>query len=282
MEENNEERQVFDIREDDKVLFSKSYYSSGSQKIGEEIVLADTRVLTGLGKILLKPFSKKLDGKIRVYLGSIAKAIYLDYYDNISESESDFVDERLENKILEQINVSLIHELIHREAKIYHSHDGLMSKIEDIENAKKIMDYYYFVNLNRKEIATYGSVLPKKPGNDGEKPGPQEYLFAQLMEHDSTFENYNVYRKELGYLYTALKKYKLSDYCSDFSDADSRVVLNNKTSLGIACDSYMSGEKLGATLNIIISKIPWTNKKTRENGEFNRFIRKAIGSSYSE
>ncbi len=282
MEENNEERQVFDIEEDDRVIFSKLYSSSRPPKPDDETVFADTRVLRGLGKILFKPFSKKLDGRIRVYLGSIAKSIYLDYREQIVGHEPDFVDELLESETLEQVNVSLIHELIHREAKIYHSNDGLISKIEDIKNAKKIMDYYNFVNLNRKELATYGLVLPKKPGNDGEKPESQEYLFAQLPEHDPTFKAYNVYRKELSYLYTALKRYKLSDYCSDFSDADSKAVLNNKTSLGIACDSYKSGEKLDVTLNTIIRKIPWSNKKTREDVEFHRFIKKAIDSGYSE
>lgn len=281
MEENYEDKPVFEVEEDDRVVFNKLYRRFETHKPHTPTIFGDTKILTELGKIFLKPFSKKLDGRIRIYLGTIAKeksSIYIDK--KAPEDIPPFLEQILDDAIIKQINASLIHELIHREGKIYHG--GPKKADEDIKNAERIMDYYNFVNLNRKEIATYGLVLPKNPESSEKKAGTEGYLFACLQEKDPILKRYGpaVYNEEINYLDKALQKYRLSDYYSDFSDADSASVLDRKNLLGLACDSYMGGTKKKKALNVIIDEIPWADKTTRSQSEFYNFIMKAVKPGY--
>ena len=234
MDKGKSRRKLFDILEDDQIVFTlenPQFYRTDSSEqlvLGEFIETTSTEIILG-NKIKNNRKSpskislvQKREMGINVYLDNILKECQRKIDVPIKDLASELNDYRLEQCVIHQISETTIHELIHRDGQIEHEENCIKTP-KNLDKAGRILDYFIYVNTHRDQIVS---------GNLSES----NYLFLSddfwLLPKKAAYD----INLEMKKLRQAFKKLKPSSYDPDLSDD----ILKDKNFTTLLWEGYIS------------------------------------------
>lgn len=206
---------LFDILEDDRIIFTVSRSSKRyDPRLSPNLILAQViRNESDYKEASPHNYSKSqkpsVNGseykpRIEIYLDNILKSRRQAIGVPINDGDNSDLDDWLEQSTVDEINDSTLHELIHREGSILHN-ENYVKTPKNLEKANKILDYFIYVNTHRDQII-------------GRKPGKSPYIF--FWRDFSFLSKKAAYKIDLEKqkLMKAIEKLKPSDYDPSLSD----------------------------------------------------------------
>lgn len=215
MERVKNSKRLFEILEDNDIIFTlyKDVPSYDTDQSNELILGRFIENSPGYTEIIPNDdsenpiqyeFESKNKTRIEIYLDSILKKSQQSIDVPLSKMSDSWLDDWLEQLIVEEINETTVHELIHKEGQIMHDENYVKTK-KTLDKASRLLDYFIYVNTHRDQILTG-------------KPVESRYLF---FWNDFSFLSKNAaydINLEKEKLKQAFKKLRPSSYDPNLSD----------------------------------------------------------------